>query len=377
MSTDRFNEYTPQQQVQAAIALLRAHGAPATAENMNRAIMALMHGSDMTGELSPVMERALQRSMAPRRPMRAPAAAAAPMPVVPRDDSGGNDGPDGTPPRPIQEAAPMTRGEQVARVATLPPEQRNAAMPGGRRAGTINGATRFEETDEDAADMFRGTPPRQADEEGIDPIGLAIALGLPLLLGASGAASGRAAQEGAEFVGRMPIPPTGRVIDVPLPALTGPAPRRALPRPDIPPPAIGGPSGGPTGGPTGGGGGGSGSGGGGGSIPRISSETTNQPLLPRMDGEMRRRMIERNIERAYRNEMRTRDERAAGNTTRGRRERIIPVPPGEVAPAPPQQPILLGRPRYRVKAGRSTTPPEPQPPTPPRRPRARVRARSE
>lgn len=365
MPQGRFNEYSPQEQAAAAAALLRQSGAPATAENMNRAYMALMQGGGMQGDNASVMERAMQRAMAPRR-AAAPAPAAAPMPVEPRDDSGGNDGPDGTPPRPVQETAPLTRGEQVARASALPPEQRTAAMPGGRRGGSVNGATRFEETDEGAADMFRGQPPRQADETGVDQIGLALSLMLPLL-GAAGAAGlggraavggaartaaprgaapqagsavGRPAQPTAEYVGRTQMPPTGRVIDVPPTVIAGPAQRGALGGPGAPPPAIGGPGAGAPRLP----------GGGGGGSPRVGGPTVNQPRLPQADGDLRRRMIDRNMERSNRNAQRTRDERAAGNTTRGRRERIDPVPPGEATPRPPQQAIPLGRPRYRVRA---------------------------
>lgn len=358
-----FNEQTPQQQAAAAAALLRERGVPATAENMNRAYMALMQGqSDMTGDNAPVMERAIQRTMAPRR--AAPASATAPKPApVARGGSSEDDRPDGNPPRPVQQAQPQTRGAQVAAAAELPPTQRSAAMPGGRRAGTINGAQRIEGFDSDEPqdpnqtlrDLPVGTQPRQADETGVDQMGLAIALGLPLLMALGGAGVGGAAARGAtagrggatasraepaaEYVGRMPMVPNGRIIDVPQTAITGPAQRGMLPGPGAPPPAIGGPGPGAPRLP-----------GGGGDAQQVGGPTVNQPSLPRPDGDLRRRMIDRNMERSNRNAARTRDERAAGNNTRGRRERIEPVPAGEATPRPPQQAIPLGRPRYRVPA---------------------------
>ena len=252
MPQGAFNEYSPQEQVAAARGWLQQRGLPMSSDNLNRAMMALSTGTD-TGAAER-MESAVTRTMAPRRAVGTATPAAVEQPV------GGDMPPPGMPPEPANTTPqqPMTRGAQV----------QAGIMPGGRRGGTINGAQRIDEANPEAG-MFAGAPPRQADETGVDQVGLAIALGLPLAAALGGGAmAGRgaasatrgttvgrpAAQEGAEYMGRMPISPTGRVMDVPPTAIAGPAQRGMISGPGAAPPAISG--GGPGGSPMIGGGGG-------------------------------------------------------------------------------------------------------------------------
>ena len=81
---------------------------------------------------------------------------------------------------------------------------------------------------------------------------------------------------------------------------------------------------------------------------QVSSARQGQAALPRPDADLRRRMIDRNVQRSDRNAARTRDERAAGNDTKGRRERIERVPEGEAAPAAKSSTIRLPPSRRRV-----------------------------
>ena len=211
MSAEAFNAQTPQQQVAAAVSMLRANNLPTTTDNLNRAMVALSSGQQLSPATSAV-ERAVTRSMQPRRSAVTPAGVTAPPQQAPTsagagvssDVSASGDVSANAPaPAAVPDASTavpaLTRGQRVEAAAALPPEQRNDAMPGGRRAGTINAAQRIEgfdeATDENAAavaqqGMFEGTQPRQADETGVDPVALALTLGIPLApLAAAGGAS--------------------------------------------------------------------------------------------------------------------------------------------------------------------------------------------
>lgn len=174
-----------QQTIAGIRALLQQQGLPLTTENLNRAMMAMSRNEAIdTGG----MERSIERSMTPRAaPRRAPAQPAA----APRGDGGGDTREDGNPPRPVQaqpnpygdtevrNQPPPTRGERVSR----------GDMPGGRRAGTVNGAQRIDEDNpgETLGDIPPAQLPRQADETGVDQTGLALSLLAPLA-GAGGGA---------------------------------------------------------------------------------------------------------------------------------------------------------------------------------------------
>ena len=174
---------SPQEMAAAAAAMVRQSGAPLSAENMNRAMSAVMSGqTSMEGGNSPIMERAMQRSMQPRNAPRTQA------PVT--DTATGGEGDleasqempmqavegemQDQPPMP--QAAPQTRGANVA-----------AGVPTARRAGTINAATRIDEANPEAG-MFEGEQPRQANEIGVDQAGLGMAMLAPLA-SAGGAAA--------------------------------------------------------------------------------------------------------------------------------------------------------------------------------------------
>jgi hypothetical protein len=217
-----FVDQTPQQQSAAAVDWLKAKGLPANAGNLNRAIGVLMGLPDQETQQpqaargNPALERAITRTSAPRNVGKA--ANPAPTQVATRR---AEDEPEvvHNPQEEAQEHGP-------ARSEEMPPMPR---MPGGRRAGTINGATRIDENNPEAG-MHGGKPTRQADETGIDQMGLAIALGLPIL-GAVGAGSRALAGSAAEYVGRAPWRATGRVTDVPMPAIAAPTAQRMLPAP--------------------------------------------------------------------------------------------------------------------------------------------------
>jgi hypothetical protein len=164
---------TAQEMAAAASAMVRQSGAPMNAENMNRAMSAVMSGqSSMEGGNSPVMERAMQRSMQPRNASRTQTpvtgtatggegdlAASQEMPMQAVEGEMQD--------QPQMPQAAQTRGANVA-----------AGVPTARRAGTINAATRIDESNPEAG-MFGGVQPRQADETGVDQAGLGMALLAP------------------------------------------------------------------------------------------------------------------------------------------------------------------------------------------------------
>lgn len=331
MPQGRFNEYSPQEQAALARDMLQKAGRPITANNLNAAMLALMRNEELP---SNNIDAAIERTMQPRRQQ-------APQVRVGTAQGGEGSLESSQPPandelervhnatEEVTEPASVyqTRGAQVA-----------AGQPTARRAGTINAATRIDEANPEAG-MFEGTQPRQANETGVDQVGLGLtmlspllaALGLPALAARGGSAVGPV-RGGAEYVGRAPFQATpGRVVDVPPSAIAGQSqrmltgPRGELSAPTAPatqaatPPA---------------------------SAPaQVGSARQGQAELPRPDADLRRRMIERNTERSYRNAQRTRDERAAGNTDKGRRERIERVPEGEVSP--PRKPGVIRLPPSR------------------------------
>lgn len=173
---------SPQEMAAAAAAMVRQSGAPLSAENMNRAMSAVMSGqASMEGGNSPVMERAMQRTMQPRRTGAVrggegslEATTQDNMQTDPTYEEAMNAGaatPGNVPGITIQldtpDTRPGTRGATVAR-----------GEPTARRAGTINAATRIDEANPEAG-MFEGEQPRQADETGVDQTGLGMALLAP------------------------------------------------------------------------------------------------------------------------------------------------------------------------------------------------------
>lgn len=335
MPQGRFNEYSPQEQAALAHDMLQKSGRPITANNLNAAMLALMRNEELP---SNNMDAAMERTMQPRRPPT-PQRATAPQPQEPvaQEPAPANDEPERVHNATEEVTEPVsvyqTRGAQVA-----------AGQPTARRAGTINAATRIDEANPEAG-MFAGEQPRQADETGVDQTGLGLtllspllaALGLPSIAARGGAMT--VPGNSAQYMGRAPFQANpGRVMDVAPNAIAGQSqamlpgqaqrmitgPRGQLPAPTAPnaqaatPPA------------------------------RVASDRQGQASLPRPDADLRRRMIERNMQRSERNAARTRDERAAGNDTKGRRERIEPVPQGEAAPAAKSGTIRLPPSRRRV-----------------------------
>jgi hypothetical protein len=181
---------SPQEMAAAAAAMVRQSGAPLSAENMNRAMSAVMSGqTSMEGGNSPVMERAMQRTMQPRRTGAVRGGEGSleattqdnmqTDPTYAEDAAAGGDWRNGPPAALItgeQTQQPQTRGANVA-----------AGVPTARRAGTINTATRINEENPEAG-MYEGAQPRQADETGVDQTGLGMALLAPLA-SAGGAAA--------------------------------------------------------------------------------------------------------------------------------------------------------------------------------------------
>ena len=341
MPQGRFNEYSPQEQAALARDMLQKSGRPITANNLNAAMLALMRNEELP---SNNMDAAMERTMQPRRP--APNSNAAPANVA-QNGAGNaqgaqppvNDEPERVHNTTEEATEPasvyQTRGAQVA-----------ASQPTARRAGTINGATRIDEENPEAG-MFGGEQPRQANEAGVDQTGLGLALlspllaalGLPGIAARGGSAMTAPANTGAQYMSRAPFQANpGRVMDVAPNAIAGQSPRMLTgPRGELPAPvapnaqAATAPSAQTTMSPA-----------------RMPSDTHNQTSLPRPDADLRRRMIDRNMQRSERNASRTRDERAAGNDTKGRRERIERVPEGEASPAAKSSTIRLPPSRRRV-----------------------------
>lgn len=331
MPQGRFNEYSPQEQAALARDMLQKSGRPITANNLNAAMLALMRNEELP---SNNMDATIERTMQPRRsPARPQAPANTPQgdeASVERPQPSANDEPERVHNATEEVTEPasvyQTRGAQVA-----------AGQPTARRAGTINGATRIDEENPEAG-MFAGEQPRQANEAGVDQMGLGLtmlspllaALGLPAIAARGGSAVASPAGTGAQYMGRAPFQANpGRVMDVPPNAVAGQSQRMlAGPRGELPAPAA------PTAQAA--------------TPPaQVGSARQGQAALPRPDADLRRRMIDRNMQRSERNAARTRDERAAGNDTKGRRERIERVPEGEAAPAAKSSTIRLPPSRRR------------------------------
>jgi hypothetical protein len=340
MPQGRFNEYSLQEQAALARDMLQKSGRPITANNLNAAMLALMRNEELP---SNNLDAAIERTMQPRRPAQ-PAQPARNVQMLNQDVDAEAALADGDPNadgnssmRDVREAGSMPVTEQQAVGATRG-AQVAAGQPAARRAGTINSATRIDEENPEAG-MFEGAPPRQADETGVDQIGLGLtllspllaALGLPGIAARGGSAMTAPANTGAQYMGRAPFQANpGRVMDVAPNAIAGQSqrmltgPRGQLPAPAAPnaqaatPPA------------------------------QVGSARQGQAQLPRPDADLRRRMIDRNMQRSERNAARTRDERAAGNSTKGRRERIERVPEGEASPPRRSGTIRLPPSRRRV-----------------------------
>lgn len=179
-----FVEMSAAEQASAARQYLASKGLPVTTANLNRAMSALISGSEMPAEsTADRVDRSIARTQ--RRPTQPRANAAQPpaqqqasaQNTPPAEVVGGGDAMPGEEVYRTPQNEPRTRGAQVAAANTT--SNPNAAMPGGRRGGTINGATVIDENDPTAG-MFEGQPPRQADETGVDPVMLAMALGIPI-----------------------------------------------------------------------------------------------------------------------------------------------------------------------------------------------------
>lgn len=190
-------DMTPQQ-LQQVREILTSLGAPLTAENYNRASLALVTGRgftpDMTQEEAPRSIQSRGRSQGNRAAAAAPSQQELPMPppATPMDDSG---------PR-----ARMTDGfmkgsneepNSIMNNIMAQIEAVNANMP---RRGSMPRAQVIDEENPEAG-MFAGAPPRQADETGVDAMGLATALGAPFMALAPAGGLG-AAMAGA----RGPLP---------------------------------------------------------------------------------------------------------------------------------------------------------------------------
>lgn len=324
MPQGRFNEYSPQEQAALARDMLQKAGRPITANNLNAAMLALMRNEELP---SNNMDAAIERTMQPRRQPARPQAPARDVRMLNQD---------------VDAEAALMDGDANA--------DGNRSMRDVREAGAEPVAAQQPSVEPDLAAEFPGgggshsnvggnTTVMQAIERMLLPLGIAAML--PGMGGAGGAARAAssvaervmpATRGGAEYVGRAPFQATpGRVVDVPPTAITGQAqrmltgPRGELPAPTAPatqaatPPA---------------------------SAPaQVSGARQGQAELPRPDADLRRRMIDRNMERSYRNAQRTRDERAAGNTDKGRRERIERVPEGEASP--PRRPGVIRLPPSR------------------------------
>lgn len=237
MPEGRFNEYSAQEQTAKAREWLTTRGLPMTAQNLNRAMAALHTGQDTpsAADTTERVNRNIDRTE--RRPAQSRSGTAGNRTGDGnRAVAGGsnivNATPTGTnPPAQATDAAAPTVAATTAPAAVAsndpfsevmsrpddPPENGGPAMAGPRamrnaevpmtspprrveNRGTVNGAVPIDMYDP-AGGMFAGNIPRQADESGVDPIGLAIALGIPLAGGlAMGARAGAAAQDSAAML---------------------------------------------------------------------------------------------------------------------------------------------------------------------------------
>jgi hypothetical protein len=327
MPQGRFNEYSPQEQLALARDLLQKSGRPLTANNLNAAMIALMRNEQLP---SNNMDAAIERSMQPRRQ---PAPRQQAMQAPQRDVRMLN--------QDVDAEAALADGD--------PNADGNPSMRDIREAGVVvepTAAPVVEPVVEpDLAAEFPGGGGSHSNVGGNTTVEQAITrMLLPAIIGMGMVPGGMvgAARNASQYVGRAPFRP-GPVRDVPPSStniLSAPSRNTAQPRTETPAPRAETPA------------------------PqaqqtrqtqqaskpseRVSSERQGQGSLPRPDADLRRRMIERNTQRSERNAARTRDERAAGNNNKGRRERIERVPEGEVAPARKSSTIRLPPSRRRV-----------------------------
>jgi hypothetical protein len=322
MPQGRFNEYSPQEQAALARDLLQKSGRPLTANNLNAAMIALMRNEGLP---SNNMDAAMERTMQPRRPSTPRAQPAQPARNVQMLNQD------------VDAEAALAEGDANA--------DGNRSMRDVREAGAVAAPVAEPAIEPNLDAEFPGgggshsnvggnTTVMQAIERMLLPLGIAAMLpsmgGAAPVVGAARSVAG-SMQRGAEYAGRAPFQANpGRVMDVAPNAIAGQSqrmitgPRGQLPAPTAPNAQAATPS------------------------ARVASDRQGQASLPRPDADLRRRMIDRNTERSNRNAARTRDERAAGNADKGRRERIERVPEGEVAPARRSSTIRLPPSRRRV-----------------------------
>lgn len=242
--------------LEQARAMLASNNLPINTANLNRAALALARGAstlEMEGEESRSAQRSVQsrtrsqgNQTAAAAPPRGEAQASAqqempmPPPATPMDDSGARmnmavGGMDYIDPMRAAIDAQIEAGGMgsgVSPAETLPIEA--AVIP---RRGSMPRAQVIDEENPEAG-MFAGAPPRQADETGVDPMGVANALGMPFT-----------ALLGAPIVASRAIPQLGVTLNRPM--LAGP---RANANPQLPgsagmpqmsgpsaPPGLGGP----------------------------------------------------------------------------------------------------------------------------------------
>lgn len=180
-----------QEMAAAAAAMVRQSGAPLSAENMNRAMSAVMAGqTSMEGENAPVMERAIARSMQPRNaPARTGAARGGEGNLEATTQDNAQTDPTYEEAMNAGTEAPISQRFDTSTAQPQPTRGARVAAgePTARRAGTINAATRIDENNPEAG-MYGGTQPRQADETGVDQTGLALSMLSPMV-NAGGAAA--------------------------------------------------------------------------------------------------------------------------------------------------------------------------------------------
>lgn len=174
--------------LEQARAMLASNNLPINAANLNRASLAIARGETML-EPESASPRSTQRSMQSRT--RSQGNMPTP-PQQPLDDSGNRvrltDGANPLMDNINAQIEAGGMGSNTAPADALPVEDTNTTLP--VRRGSMPRAQRIDEENPEAG-MYSNVPPRQADETGVDAMGLATALGLPFaaLLGAPVAAS--------------------------------------------------------------------------------------------------------------------------------------------------------------------------------------------
>ena len=242
----------PQETMMAVRKVLQAQGLPMTTENLTRGMQMVSAAQDaiasgktpeeaqqiaqqagraatpMDAAMDHVMQESPAQARAARpaialttRPAQTPVPTStqvAPPVIVPPVAPAEVPAPVAPPPGPMPEpAAPQTtdepeavRGWDEEQAETRGGQIAAGMPPGGRRAGTINGAQRIaddygnEGNVMDPHHVGEGTQPRQADETGVNQYGLAAGLLAPFALATPAAAMvGRAGAAGASSLQRM------------------------------------------------------------------------------------------------------------------------------------------------------------------------------